>query len=243
MVLNPDGSFTYTPNPGFTGMDTFCYEICDDGMPSLCDTACVIIDVIPDLNDTLNDPPFAQDDANSTVVNIAVSGDMSPNDVDPNGDSLVYNTIPVTGPANGMVTINGDGTYTYTPDAGYYGPDQFTYSVCDTAGLCDTATVYLTVLPVAPNAVDDINNTVVDIPTGGNILTNDDNNGLTGHAGYHSGGRPGQRDDRDQPGWQLYLYTGSWLYRGRHRVLPDLQCCDAVRYSVPVHRSDRARGG
>ena len=32
-------------------LDTFCYEICDDGMPSLCDTACVFIDVMPDLND------------------------------------------------------------------------------------------------------------------------------------------------------------------------------------------------
>ena len=96
VVLNPDGSFTYTPNPGFTGMDTFCYEICDDAVPSLCDTACVIIDVLPEVNDTLNDAPFAQDDANSTVVNIPVSGDMSPNDVDPNGDSLVYNTVPVT---------------------------------------------------------------------------------------------------------------------------------------------------
>ena len=35
VVLNADGSFTYTPNPGFMAMDTFCYEICDDGIPSL----------------------------------------------------------------------------------------------------------------------------------------------------------------------------------------------------------------
>ena len=115
LVLNPDGSFTYTPDPGFMAMDTFCYEICDDGMPSLCDTACVIIDVMPDLNDTLNDPPFAQDDANSTFVNIAVEGDVSLNDFDANGDPLVYDTIPVSGPTNGTVTLNSTGTvYLYT---------------------------------------------------------------------------------------------------------------------------------
>ena len=70
------------------------------------------------------------------------------------------------------------GTYTYTPDPGFFGPDQFTYSVCDTAGLCDTATVYITVIPPAPEANDDINNTLVNIPVDGNILTNDDDEGL-----------------------------------------------------------------
>ena len=78
------------------------------GYRVLCDTACVVIDVMPDLNDTLNDPPFAQDDANSTFVNIPVDGDVSPNDFDPNGDPLVYNTIPVTDVANGMVILNAD---------------------------------------------------------------------------------------------------------------------------------------
>ncbi|MEZ4931212.1 MAG: gliding motility-associated C-terminal domain-containing protein [Saprospiraceae bacterium] len=46
-VVNPDGTITYTPNTGFTGQDTFIYEICDYGlpMPVLCDTALVVITV------------------------------------------------------------------------------------------------------------------------------------------------------------------------------------------------------
>ena len=59
MVINPDGTYTYTPNPGFAGEDTFTYTICDNGTPALCDTATVTIQVIPnDRNITV-----ANDDA------------------------------------------------------------------------------------------------------------------------------------------------------------------------------------
>ena len=49
------------------------------------------------------------------------------------------------GPANGSVVNHGDGIFTYTPNAGYQGPDSFVYQVCDAAGACDTATVTVTV--------------------------------------------------------------------------------------------------
>ncbi|HRO76071.1 MAG TPA: Ig-like domain-containing protein, partial [Crocinitomicaceae bacterium] len=45
VVVNADGTITYTPNPGFTGNDTLVYGVCDTGMPVLCDTAVVIITV------------------------------------------------------------------------------------------------------------------------------------------------------------------------------------------------------
>ena len=45
MTLNADGSFTYTPDSGYFGEDTFNYTICDDGTPSLCDSAIVTINV------------------------------------------------------------------------------------------------------------------------------------------------------------------------------------------------------
>ncbi len=74
-----------------------------------------------------------------------MSGDLLGNDTDPNGDPLSLNTTPVSGTTNGTVVINPDGTYTYTPDPGFTGTDQFTYTICDPDGLCDTATVYITV--------------------------------------------------------------------------------------------------
>ena len=62
VILNSDGSFIYTPNTGYTGTDTFVYEICDDGTPSLCDQATVTI-TIQTSNDSDGDGvPDADDD-------------------------------------------------------------------------------------------------------------------------------------------------------------------------------------
>jgi gliding motility-associated-like protein len=179
-TFNPTtGTFTYTPDSGFIGIDTFFYTACDP--LGLCDTAMVVIEVLSDNNGNDNDPPYAADDAFITDMNTVVIGNILPNDSDPNGDSIVVNTIPITQPINGgTVTIAPDGTMIYTPLANYVGPDQFTYSICDTLGLCDTATVYITILPVPtpitnnpPVAVLDINMTFVDIAVSGSVLTND----------------------------------------------------------------------
>jgi len=177
VVLNPDGSFTYTPGPGFEGVDVFTYEICDDATPSLCDQAEVTITVLPDYNGPDNDPPFAGDDFALTPQEIPVSGDLLVNDFDVNGDDIIINTTPIFTPSNGSVLINPDGTYTYTPNPGYNGPDQFVYEICDdgTPSLCAQATCYITVYPDnnPPIAVNDFNNTLVDTPVSGNVVTND----------------------------------------------------------------------
>lgn len=146
-VIAADGTFTYTPNTGFIGQDIVVYEICDDATPSLCDTSFVVIDVIPDPNGPDNDPPFAGDDAALTPMDVPVSGQLLTNDYDPNGDNIIINTTPVTGPSNGTVVINTDGTYTYTPNPGYLGPDNFVYTICDDVlvPLCAQATCYITV--------------------------------------------------------------------------------------------------
>ncbi|MBL4585702.1 MAG: tandem-95 repeat protein, partial [Flavobacteriales bacterium] len=177
VVMQPDGSFTYTPNPGFEGTDVFTYSICDDGTPVLCDEAEVTINVIPDYTGPNNDPPFAGDDFALTPQEVPVSGQLLTNDFDVNGDNIIINTTPVSGPSNGSVVINPDGTYTYTPDTGFTGPDQFVYQICDDGvpSLCAQATVYITVYPDnnPPVAVDDFNNTLVDTPVSGNVVTND----------------------------------------------------------------------
>ena len=55
-IVNPvTGEITYTPNPGFSGTDTLIYSICDTGMPVLCDTAVVVITVVPCLSDPMKD--------------------------------------------------------------------------------------------------------------------------------------------------------------------------------------------
>ena len=56
---------------------------------------------------------------------------MLGNDTDPDGDALTVQTTPVVAPAHGSLTLNSDGTFTYTPDAGWNGTDTFTYRIVD----------------------------------------------------------------------------------------------------------------
>ena len=154
LVLNADGTYVYTPVAGFVGTDSFQYTVCDNGSPSQCTTATVSIEV---LNNTtggsVNLPPTANDDSYLTYKNTNVSGNLKSNDADPNtGQTLTYNTTPITNPANGTVTINADGTFTYVPTTGYLGPDAFKYAVCDNGSpsKCDTATAFV-IISTVPN--------------------------------------------------------------------------------------------
>jgi len=177
VTISPNGNILYTPNTGFIGTDTFVYSICDDGTPSLCDQTTVIILVLDDVNGPDNDPPFAGDDFAFTPKNQPVDGNLLPNDYDPNGDNIILNVTPISGPSNGTVAISPDGSFTYTPNTDYVGPDQFVYRICDDGvpSLCAQATAYITVYPFnnPPVAADDINNTLVNTPVPGNVLTND----------------------------------------------------------------------
>ncbi|WP_151895380.1 Ig-like domain-containing protein, partial [Patiriisocius marinistellae] len=143
-VLNADGTVTYIPDAGFTGEDTFTYEICDNGSPALCDSATVTVTVNPanDINETV-----ANDDAYNTTSDSPINANVLDNDTDPENDTQIVNVIPVVGTNNGTLMLNTDGTFVYTPNPGFVGTDSFVYSVCDdgTPQACDEATVYITV--------------------------------------------------------------------------------------------------
>lgn len=150
--ITTSGSYTYTPDSGFTGIDTVVYELCENltaPAVSLCDTATLLVYVSNDDNGPQNDPPFAGDDAFVTKMDSTLMGTLAPNDSDPNGDALVWDTVVVDGPTDGTVTINSDGTFTYTPNPGHFGTDQFVYTVCDSGvpSLCAQATAYITIFP------------------------------------------------------------------------------------------------
>ncbi|MEN8119226.1 MAG: Calx-beta domain-containing protein, partial [Bacteroidota bacterium] len=105
-----------------------------------------------------DDTPDAVDDNESVDENGTLNTDVSTNDTGL-GDTPVTFTV-TTDVTNGTLTLNTDGTYTYIPDAGFNGTDNFTYTVCDADGECSTATVTITVNPVnnAPIAVNDTTN-------------------------------------------------------------------------------------
>ena len=181
--INPDGTFTYTPPAGFTGEDTFDYSVIDPSGET--DDATVTLQVTADPDPAANDAPGATDDAAITQLNTPVVGEVLINDTDPNGDAPLAVTdidgtpvVPgtpttVTLPSGSTVEINDDGTYTYTPADGFTGTEDVTYTIDDGNGGTDTATLYLSVFDLPPQAEDDINTTTIDTPVTGDILTND----------------------------------------------------------------------
>ncbi len=94
-----------------------------------------------------NQAPVTADDAFATETDTALdfsTADLLSNDSDPDGDAVTL--VSVGTPANGVLLDNGDGTWTYAPDAGFEGSDSFTYTVTD-GTVTDTGTVTVTVRP------------------------------------------------------------------------------------------------
>ena len=155
VTLNPDGSFSYTPAPGYSGTDSFTY-IASDGNGGT-DSATVTINVT-----STNDAPVATDDgfvvAEDGVLNIAAPGLLG-NDSDPNGDGIGVDSV-ITPPANGILAWNPDGSFSYTPNPNFNGTDSFTYQISDGRGGTDTATVTIAVTPVNDAPVADADKTV-----------------------------------------------------------------------------------
>ncbi len=175
LIFNNDGTFTYTPDADYLGDDSFTYQICD--FFNVCDEATVFITVIP-----VNDTPIAVDDEFVTDEDEVLTASVADNDSDPDGDDLTF-SINLS-PVNGSVSMNDDGTFTYTPNENFNGSDAFTYNVCDPDGTCDLGTVNITIIPVndTPIAIDDSNTGEEDDVVSGDVSVNDtdvEGDGLT----------------------------------------------------------------
>jgi VCBS repeat-containing protein len=145
ITINEDGSFIYAPAAGFTGTESFTYQIRDLG--GLTDTGRITFTVVPNAAPVATADGYSLDE--DTTLAIAAPGVLA-NDSDANGDAL--SAILVNDVTHGTLTLNGDGSFSYMPDANYNGADSFTYKTND--GLVDsnTVTVDLTVNPVADPA-------------------------------------------------------------------------------------------
>jgi hypothetical protein len=161
LILNEDGTFSYTPDAGFIGTDFFQYVVCD---PDFCDTAIVVINVID-----LNTIPTIVADSFSVNEDDLLNGDVSANDSDADGDILIYSPTGTIDTENGTVIMNDNGTFTYTPDPDFNGTDTFEYTACDDNGNCGTVTVTITVVAVNddPIAIDDNYTTNEETPVSG----------------------------------------------------------------------------
>ncbi len=172
LVLNADGSFTYTPASNANGADSFSYKAKDGSADSSAATVAITVNAV-------DDAPAATDDAftinEDTSLNASAPGVLA-NDADAEGSSL--SAVLVSGVDHGTLTLNPDGSFHYTAAANYDGSDSFTYKVSAGGLFSGVATVSITINPVAdaPAAVDDHfstdEDTVLDVPPAG-VLAND----------------------------------------------------------------------
>ncbi len=150
LTFNADGSFLYGPDANYFGADSFSYRV-TDGV----DTSSVIqvqLDV-----QSVNDAPSAADDAYFTLpgraLAISAAFGVLTNDADVENADLV--AALVSRPSHGQIGLSADGSFTYTPDAGYQGTDTFTYRAGDGQSQSDPASVTLTITP-RPLAISEV---------------------------------------------------------------------------------------
>jgi len=170
ITINSDGSFTFDPNPSFTGAVPDITYTVSDGYAS----STAVLHIV--VNDPDNNPPEPEDDSafilENTTLNESAPG-LLENDSDPDGDTLNIVLFVVNGTSyspgetahlsEGDLTINSDGSYTFIPADDYTGSlPAITYTVSDGQATAD-AQLNITVREnSAPEASDDTATTLVD---------------------------------------------------------------------------------
>ena len=193
MLLNANGTYTYTPATGFVGEIPVNYTLTNNLGST--DSTTLTIKVIP--NTVVgNDNPIAQHDTSFTEEGVSVSSTVLNNDSDPDGDALTVTsatgltigTATVVSGVNaagtpvanaGTVQLNANGTYTYVPAAGFVGTvNPLPYVISDGNGGTATANIYITVVGAGSTtnntfANDDANSAPKGVTMTGNVKTND----------------------------------------------------------------------
>lgn len=124
MLTGTGATRTYTPNAGYNGPDSFTFTSNDGSAASAPATVTITV--------TTESPPTPVADAFVRSTGNLVRGNVLANDTDVDGDPLTA-TVE-TGPANGTLDLAADGSFTYTPNAGFAGGDSFTYRVTNDTG-------------------------------------------------------------------------------------------------------------
>lgn len=130
-ILNGDGSFSYTPAADFNGADDFVYAASDGN--SLSDDTSVVINVEP-----INDPPVTADDGGYTVMsgqvlNVSADSGVLANDADLENDPL--SAVLVSPPSSGILSLNTDGSFSYSSEGVPTGTYSFSYVADDGAAV------------------------------------------------------------------------------------------------------------
>ncbi|NQU11434.1 tandem-95 repeat protein [bacterium] len=137
LTFNPDGSYGYVPAANYNGSDSFSFAATDGTLTSSVATVTITVN-------SSNDAPVANNDSSMVPENSGETTiDVLANDTDGDGDPLTAALVDDV--AHGLLTLNSDGSFSYQPDAGYFGPDSFTYQANDGYDTSTPATVSLSI--------------------------------------------------------------------------------------------------
>ncbi|MGY0195696.1 tandem-95 repeat protein [Leptothrix sp. BB-4] len=169
VVINADGSYTYTPDANYSGTDTFSYVVSDGKGGSSTYTVEVEVGAV-------NDAPTAADKELKATEDVVLKGSL-PTATDVDGDDVTYKLA--TSATHGAVSVDADGSYVYTPNANFNGTDTFTYTVSDGKGGSNTYTASVTVSAVndKPTAADMAIAVTEDVIQSGKLATATDVDG------------------------------------------------------------------
>jgi RHS repeat-associated protein len=188
LTLNADGSLLYTPSANFTGSDSFTYRATSAGLESTTATVSIHVSAIDDGPQANNDVYTTSED---TALSIGAAAGVLENDVDVDGPPM--GSVLVSGPSHGALTLNSDGSFSYTPHANYHGTDSFTYRATSNSLQSDPATVTITVTPVddEPVAANDSystsEDTLLNVAATGVLANDNDPDGPALQAALVSG--------------------------------------------------------
>jgi extracellular elastinolytic metalloproteinase len=172
LTLNANGSFSYTPQVDFVGADSFTYSaVTSAGTSVPAIVSLTVVGVPPTAAPDTYETPYL------TTLNLAAPGVLANDSA--NG-ALTMTASLVTGATHGTLTLNANGSFSYTPQTDFVGADSFTYSAVTSAGTSAPAIVSLTVVGVPPTTVSDTYETpyltTLNLAAPG-VLANDSSNG------------------------------------------------------------------
>jgi VCBS repeat-containing protein len=151
LTLNANGTFSYTHSGSENFTDSFTYQVRDAVGSTGTATVTITITPVNDNNPVADPESFTvaeggtATEADLDAGTSLLDGDT---DIDLPGDSLSVTTTPVAGPSHGSLTLNANGTFSYTHNGSENFTDSFTYEVTDALGRSAVATVTITITPV-----------------------------------------------------------------------------------------------
>ncbi len=165
-ILNPNGSFSYTPAQNFSGTVSITYRACDPY--NACDLATLVITV-----SEINDPPIINGETVIGNEDQIIFGNVFANDIEPDGELIFYQVFQ--GPSAGTINMFNDGFFSYTPPANVSGTFTVTYFAFDPCGEGSTAVLTIVINPVndEPFCDNDAFTMQEDGSLAGNVSLND----------------------------------------------------------------------